>query len=183
MKLEGYHNTGASNVEDILQHGFKYKYSDEHWLGQGIYFFSDIDTAVSNIDMLAHDEEIKTIAAEIAVDDTKFLDLDIRGNLNAFRKFCSEKIASLKKQGKRFCINESNRKKAMLKYKCFFIDLFKMEKGYEVITKTFAKENPPYAEVIDGINYLGLPFLERYICVSSNEYIVKKNLVEKEWIV
>lgn len=71
----------------------------------------------------------------------------------------------------------------MLKYKCFFMDLFKVENEYAVISKTFTKENPPYAEPIDGIKYLGLGFLEKYICVSSNKYIVKKNLVEKEWFV
>ena len=58
-----------------------------------------------------------------------------------------------------------------------------MEKGIGVVSKTFPKDNPPYAEDIPGIKYMGLSFLEKYICVSSNEYIVKKNLVEKEWIV
>lgn len=63
------------------------------------------------------------------------------------------------------------------------MDLFKIEKGYVVISKTFPKEQTPYAEPIDNISYLGLAFLEKYICVSNNEYIVKKNLVEREWIV
>lgn len=183
MKLEGYHNTEVTNVSDILQHGFIYEHSDTHWLGQGIYFFADIDTAMDNIEMLEHDDEIKTIAVEIEVDDSKYLDLDIKGNLNSFRKYCREKIKELKESGKEFVINESNKKKAMLKYKCFLLDLFKFENGYAVISKTFAKDSPPYAEPIDNINYLGLSFLEKYICVSSNEYIVKKNLVEKEWIV
>lgn len=183
MKLEGYHNTESSNVEHILREGFIYKYSDEHWLGQGIYFFADVDTAIDNIDMLKHDDEIKTIAVEIDVDDSAFLDLDVKENLNSFRKYCQDQTNLLKENGKEFVIKESDSKKAMRIYKCFFMDLFKSENGYDVISKTFAKDNPPYAIPIKGRKYLGLPFLEKYICVSSNEYIVKKNLVEKEWVV
>lgn len=54
-----------------------------------------------------------------------------------------------------------------------------MEKGCAVVAKTFAKENPPYVEHIEGVKRFGLAFLEKYICVNSNEYIVKKNLVEE----
>ena len=60
MKIEGYHNTERSNVEDILKNGFQPKFNEKHWLGQGIYFFSDVDIASSNVDMLTHKEEIKT---------------------------------------------------------------------------------------------------------------------------
>lgn len=183
MNLEGYHNTEVSKVESIFQQGFIYNHSDEHWLGQGIYFFADIDTAVANIDMLAHEHEIKTIAVEIDVEDTAFLDLDIRENLNSFRKYCREKAQALKEEGKEFVVKESDKRKAMLKYRCFFMDWFKLERGYAVIAKTFPKDNPPYAEPVEGIKYFGLAFLEKYICVNSNEYIVKKNLVEKELIV
>ena len=41
-------------------------------MGQGIYFFSDVDIASSNVDMLTHKEEIKTIAVEIDVAKDEF---------------------------------------------------------------------------------------------------------------
>lgn len=116
--------------------------------GQGIYFFSDIDTAAINLDMLTHEDEIDTIAVEIEAEESQFLDLDNSKNLNTFRSYCQ-----------------------------------KTGNDYVVVSKTFAKDNPPYAEPIEGIKYLGLSFLETYICVGCNEYIVKKNLVEREWIV
>lgn len=184
MNLKGYHNTKASNVECILKNGFTYKHNDEHWLGQGIYFFADDETAIDNLDMLMHDEEMKTIAVEIEVDESLYLDLDVKENLNSFRKYFSEKRRLLEKSGNALLVKETDKRKAMLKYRCFFMDLFKRERGYTVISKTFAKDSPPYAEPIENIVYFGLPFLEKYICVSSNEYIVKKNLVEREeWIV
>ena len=46
MKLEGYHNTEAANIEDIFQNGFIRTPNNKHWLGQGIYFFADVDVAI-----------------------------------------------------------------------------------------------------------------------------------------
>ncbi|MBR3809179.1 MAG: hypothetical protein IKK46_02615, partial [Clostridia bacterium] len=39
------HGTDASVVNDILKNGFIYKPNDEHWLGDGIYFFLDENLA------------------------------------------------------------------------------------------------------------------------------------------
>lgn len=42
-KVIGYHTTAIENVEDILKKGFHMSPSDRgHWLGRGIYFFSDL---------------------------------------------------------------------------------------------------------------------------------------------
>lgn len=183
MKIEGYHNTERSNVEDILKNGFQPKFNEKHWLGQGIYFFSDVDIASSNIDMLTHKEEIKTIAVEIDVVEDEFLDLDIPQALNDFRRYCNNMILSYKKQGKELFAPGVDKRSAILKYRCFFLDLYKQQNNYGVVAKTFPKDAPPYAEKIEGLPYLGYPFYERYLCVKGNEYIIKKNLVEKEWLV
>ena len=61
---------------------------------------------------------------------------------------------------------------------------YKEEKGYKVVSKTFAKDNPQYAEKVIGFEkYFGLPFLETYICVSKNEYIINKAIIEREWLI
>lgn len=97
MKLEGYHNTEEKNVEHILRDGFVSKTSDEHWLGQGIYFFADIDLAIDNIDMLKHESEVKTIAVEIQVDESEFLDLDKKENLNVLENIVKKTLKYSKK--------------------------------------------------------------------------------------
>lgn len=185
MEIDGYHNTDASNVDNIFKHGFTYRYSDTHWLGQGIYFFADAETAFLNLNMLDHTEEQKTIEVKIEVPESEFLDMDNTENLNSFIQYCENQLQLLKQQGKAYTVKENDKKKAMLKFKCFFLDAFKAEKGYGVIIKTFPKEKPPYAATIhiNGIDRLGLAFLEKYICVSDNKYIVKKNLIEQEWMV
>lgn len=183
MKLEGYHNTEASRVEDIFRNGFICKPNKKHWLGQGIYFFADVDTAIDNVDMLKHEDEIKTIAVEIDVEDSAYLDLDIGKNNNFFRRYCINKEKALKEMGLELIIDETDKRQAALIYKCFFMDLFKQENGYAVLSKTFPKDSPPYAEKNESIKYLGLPFLEKYICVNNNKYIVNKSVIEREWLI
>lgn len=139
-----------------------------------------MDVAINNLDMLEHEEEVKTIAVEIEVEDAAYFDLDVIKNNNAFRKYCIKKEKELKEQGKELVIEQSDKREAVQIYKCFFMDLFKQEHGYEVLSKTFSKENPPYGKNINGISYLGLPFLEKYICVNDNKYIINKKVIERE---
>ncbi|WP_299235489.1 hypothetical protein [uncultured Bacteroides sp.] len=183
MRLKGYHNTEVHNIESILKDGFLCEHNPKHWLGQGIYFFADADTAIVNIDMLHHKDKITTIIAEIDIEDSAYLDLDLRQNNNAFRNYCKTKAETLKATGQELILKGTDKRQAAQIYKCFFMDLFKQEHGYAVLSKTFAKENPPYAPKIENIEYLGLPFLEKYICVSDNKYIVSKTVLEGEWLV
>lgn len=48
QKIIGYHGTKAKNVNPILKNGFiiaPKKDGDNHWLGHGIYFYSDYELA------------------------------------------------------------------------------------------------------------------------------------------
>ena len=166
-----------------MSNGFKAKRSNKHWLGQGIYFFADISTALNNIDMLTHKDAIKTIGVEIVVSPAQYLDLDNPDNLNAFRRYYQSKISEFETSGVKFNIQKTDKKTASLIYRCLIMDLYKDEKNFAVISKTFAKDQPPYAEKINNIKWFGLPFLEKYICVRDNTYIIKKTIIEEEWVV
>ena len=41
LSLEGYHGTLSSNVTSIEQNNFNISRGDNHWLGEGVYFFED----------------------------------------------------------------------------------------------------------------------------------------------
>lgn len=183
MKIIGYHNTESDNVDDIIANGFKPKKNEKHWLGQGIYFFDDSEIAFRNIDMLTHEKDIKTIAAEIDVEDNQFLNLDKPQKLNEFRSYFNQLYQDMKREGLQLVVKGKAEKDVLLTYRCFILDLYKKEKGYHVVTKTFPKDNPPYAETVVDLKYFGLPFLETYICVSGNEYITNMNVMEREWLV
>ena len=40
-RFEGYHGTDTAHTESIQTNNFKPSISDEHWLGDGTYFFID----------------------------------------------------------------------------------------------------------------------------------------------
>lgn len=100
-----------------------------------------------------------------------------------FRSYFNQLYPKIE-EGIQLVIKGKTKKDSLLIYRCFVLDLFKKEKGYEVVAKTFAKYSPPYAEKVVGFeDYFGLPFLEKYICVSEDKYIINKDVIEREWLV
>lgn len=45
--LEGFHGTNANNVPLILSEGFNESAGDDHWLGDGTYFFVEGPTGTN----------------------------------------------------------------------------------------------------------------------------------------
>lgn len=101
VRLEGYHGTNAEVVEDILEHGVLQSEGDEHWLGDGAYFFVEgsagVDpqgAAVKWAIASAYNNELKRntyhrysiIRAEINLDETTFLDLTTTEGMRVFNK-------------------------------------------------------------------------------------------------
>lgn len=142
MKIIGYHNTESDNVEDIITNGFKYRKNEKHWLGQGIYFFDNLDMAFRNIDMLDHEKDIKTIVAEINVTDSEFLNLDEVKNLNEFRKFCSQLYQKMEKEGIELVIKGKSKNVALLTYRCFSWIYLKKKKGIRLYQRHLQKITP-----------------------------------------
>ena len=143
MKIEGYHNTKSENITSILQNGFKCRYNDKHWLGQGIYFFADYDIAILNLNMLEQNETIKTICVEIDVPDDQFIDFDIVENLNQLRIYCNEKENELQTLGKKILFKDTDPREARQKLKCFFWIYLKKKKAMPSFPKPFQKKILP----------------------------------------
>ena len=123
MKIVGYHNTESDNVDDIIANGFVCKKNEKHWLGQGIYFFNDADTAFRNIDMLDHEKDIKTIIAEINIADSQFLNLDDPTKLNEFRHYFNQAYQRMEEEGTRLTIKGKNTKDVLLIYRLSLIHI------------------------------------------------------------
>ena len=45
-KIIGFHATDKALANSIIANGFSFSRSEEHWLGNGVYFFADPDLAV-----------------------------------------------------------------------------------------------------------------------------------------
>lgn len=187
FEIEGFHNTEIKNIDDIIKNEFIPVYRKTHWLGQGIYFFDNLDIANDNKNMLEEFDEMVTIGVKIKVPMKHYLDLDNKDNQTIFREYCNEVIDTLGEAGLEILYKEAEQEKKNIKklvvFRCFCLDLYKTEKKFFVITKTFPKDNPCYGIKIKNFDFLGFPYLERYICVSDNLYIENKRIIEQEWIV
>ena len=83
-----YHGTDLENAKKICKNGFRWKQNDEHWLGNGVYFYLDRDLAewwTTNPSKI-FGTEIKVpciLSAEVSIKDERVLDLR---NLQDYRE-------------------------------------------------------------------------------------------------
>ncbi|HPR95840.1 MAG TPA: hypothetical protein PK466_05890 [Thermotogota bacterium] len=189
--LIGYHGTKSSNVSGILSENFKepiVKKEDNHWLGHGIYFFSDFELAewwaktkvkIHNKKYSA-DDRASVIKAEIQAD--RIIDLDLPSKMNEFVEYCHKFQEEIVEQGIVLDFisdkkNSNTPEKISKRKRCFFMDSYKLDRDIEVILFTFSKENPSYASSRYHkrlFKELDLHYNEKQICVSKPSNIVKR---------
>ena len=172
MNIVGYHGTTVYNAKEIIKSGFKIekcKSRNDHWLGIGIYFFTDVSYAHWWANMR---EPGVVLSGNIKCDDNKYLDLD---NVQEINKF-TDKCRYYKKQypGKYLDKNQ---------YRCAMIELYKNDFDYLVVSKTFVltKKSTFYKKYVlhlKMINEMGMPLVQRQICVGS-ESIIYDICIEK----
>ena len=77
MYFTGYHGTNKESADAILNDkGFLISKGEEHWLGDGIYFYPDFGDAL-NWKYEASDSEVEAVLHTIIrVEDDEYLDLD-----------------------------------------------------------------------------------------------------------
>lgn len=99
--IEGFHGTDENLVESITTNGFKESKGDDHWLGDGTYFFVEGSTgadpkgaAVKWAIVEAYDKHLKrniyhkyaVIKCTMEIDDDNFLDLTTLEGMKIFNK-------------------------------------------------------------------------------------------------
>lgn len=166
MKKVVFHGTASNDIDrlinDILVNGFNYKKRDNHWLGQGIYFFSEIEWAFQWSNQPRNkDKDTCILEATIFCNDNEFLDLDLPGG--------HRKITSAIKD-----INNELKENNILVFKfkneeqkrCFYLDFIKKKYSYQIIKHTFILENKNSITRDIGIGLSQIQY-----CVSSNKNI------------
>jgi len=190
-ELVGYHGTKSSNISDIISNNFKEPIvakNNDHWLGHGIYFFSDYELAEwwAKIKVNKHNKKYNTkdkasvIKAEIQAD--QIVDLDNPFKMNDFIDFCQVFQEEIVKKGIILDFTSENKRnnspeKISKRKRCFFLDVYKKDKSIEVIIYTFSKTNPSYASSKyhrSLFKELGFHYNEKQICVSEPGNIRKR---------
>lgn len=152
----GYHGTIKEIAQRIIDEKFTFSDRDDHWLGNGIYFFGYKCDAVwwakleTKKSIPANEPAV--IQADIIFSAEDFIDLDDRSQLEIFNEYYKEYTKLSVK------ISFKNEKQM----RCFLIDTFMRDKDLNIIAYTFKRSNCLFKE---------LPYNQRQICVRDNKYI------------
>lgn len=179
MNCDAYHVTDSSVTNNILKEGFKPRFSKTHYLGQGTYCFELLDIAKLYVAsskkessfLFSRDPSILKVS--IKVDDINYLNLDDHNELLKFEEYMQKEIESGLDN---ITLKYQNKKNANCLITYFYLDLYKRDKNYYVVRKTFTKSRPSYSYNPEGPSYWGLNYLETYICISDNKSIEKIDL-------
>ncbi|MCT6514741.1 hypothetical protein OQZ55_03960 [Bacillus subtilis] len=181
-KLVGYHGTFEEHSESILSDGFKPQVRNNHWLGQGTYFYTNKKLAHwwisknSKTDPLKKKIKSKSviIKAEIEEDTKKILDLDINEDIDLFFDCFKEYEPYLRR------LHLSDNKHVN---RCACIDFLAEIFDWTVIKQTFEKDDhkPSYGKV-DTIKFdsnvipIDIHYKETQVCVRDQTCIKSKEI-------
>lgn len=173
----GYHATSSVFVNSIKKYGFKFKYNEEHWLGNGVYFFLDpylaewwgrnptkkFGSDLPNDKIL----QVKITALEDDVCDLRILKDYLFCN-ETYKMFCSE----LEDAGEPILHSEITKTHLRCMYFDWLVENFKVK----VCIASFFKVNPEYLEIgqmqQQSLNKsIGIPFYEVQLCVFDKGVI------------
>ncbi len=181
-KLYLYHGTELKNAKKILNGEFKVKKNEEHWLGNGIYFFGDEPLArwwTTNPTPKFGTPQIKTpvvIECQIEIEKQDILDLRCLEDY----KFFSETYKNI--YLKQMLCNGSDQPLEIKKLRCAFCDFMQERYQYKMIVGTFYQPKQPYLPTRYGKYFkkFKLPYIEIQYSIFDNDIITKKEILEME---
>lgn len=183
MKITCYHATDRACAVDIIQNRFLIKANMEHWLGDGIYFFTDkclADWWLKNPSGKYGVKITNPVIVKTTIDIPKEQVLDLR-NLDEY----TETINDLKKYfGRMFAVNVSDLSRVPINWKqlqCAFFNYYKEYKHKTLIIGSFDSEEQPYRNGNNGnvLDFSDLQYVETQVCLqeSAQNYINSKEIL------
>ena len=175
FKIIGFHGTFVEAIDSIVKEGFHIVRRDNHWLGQGVYFYDNSPLArwwISRNSKSDHQKRDKgtsfvVIKAQLSSTVDSVLDLDSVEGVNSFYQKIHENWDVFR------TVQFSNDEHKNL---CFVLDVLSEQYGFKIIIKTFESLDPSYGLVNTRafdreLFKLNVRYKERQICVRSNPCI------------
>ena len=169
MNEIGYHGTCSKYRYNIEKNGLdpaKCKHRDDHWLGQGVYFFDDYEKALwwaSSISSQNDNCGGIIFKSNIEAPDEEVLNLDDNKQLDAFMTETLKTLEEVKK---------------LVLERCQYLRMLISELSFLITT---TKRNYSERELQKKImDIIGIKFQERQICVSKKECIKSTKLIYNE---
>ena len=161
----GYHGTSKPNAASILSDGFLPSTKDNEWLGNGIYFFSSIETAMYWADR-QYSNNSAVLQSNLCASREEHLNLSIPADFHKYYDFIQEYIKELKDQGAPLPVfKDKNGKVGERIERCFWCNLYARTHSIKLISFIFPQ--------IQSGNTFGIPNLlyNRQICVFDQSAI------------
>ncbi|PRO64558.1 hypothetical protein [Alkalicoccus urumqiensis] len=184
VDINGFHGTKEDYARSICESKtFTYKNRDNHWLGQGIYFFRDDPEQAMKwaLKGLKHGDKGVVIRTKISSDFSSFLDLNTQTGIERFQQHVEEvdsvvsKIESLQVKA----TIDGKQNNANHRMRCAVMDLLPPQ--IKIVQQYFEIENPP--KKISENEFLRKMNIKPYsvqICVRDKEVIDQESIVIHE---
>lgn len=173
----GYHATAIENVELILTQGFEFKRNKEHWLGNGVYFFTDLALAYwwkSNptikFGSFSQNKVILKALMKVGRDDV----CDLRELKDYI--FCYDQYNLFAKELEELGEPIQTRKLSVEELRCIFFDWLAERFCLKLCVGCFYKKTPKYLKHDTDrcktlMPDLKIPYNEIQMCVFDNSII------------
>lgn len=189
IDLTGYYGTCSNSIESIERYGMdpdRVKYREDHWLGQGVYFFENWDKAMWWAEDISRKEKNRgsfpiIYQTDLSAKESEVLDLDNEKVVDQFYSRIQDVQAEIEADAKgRYPIFDAQKLRAV------YFDYYKKEYGISVIICTFSKactksgtyrDKEDLKRQIRLVRALGVSYKEKQICVSKKECIVNTVMV------
>lgn len=163
MNICCYHGTDEASSQSILSSKeFIVKRRQDHWLGNGVYFFIDDFKKAewwANQITKKNGKLPVVLYLNLDVDDTELLNLNIESDLDTLNNFSKELFKDLKKYNVFIKFKDEH------ELNCFVLDrFFEKYPNYKVVRRTFNSTNKKVGES-------GFGMLSDQICIMNQEII------------
>lgn len=177
MDMLVYHGTDERAAGNIIMDGFVSKYNDEHWLGNGTYFFTDFSLAKWWVTRPSEKFGTKinvpvVLQCSIHVDDDRVLDLLKLDDYIQFSNIFEKEFYP------QYVEWETEKTPIWKKLRCAFCDYIKKVYEIDAIIGNFYKQNQPYLPGKHGnvFDDFLLQYTEVQVCVFNREIIGDKDM-------
>lgn len=179
MILEVYHGTNYTNAENIIKTDFFYEYNNEHWLGNGVYFFLDLSlaqwwTTKPSKKFGTKIRKPAIIKVTLDIPEENILDLRKLSDYSEFISLYFNEYMPLLRSGV-FDIITTNRNQV----RCSFCDYLKREYELKVIVGNFSLLSQPYLpdKYKEFSKAMSLYYIETQLCLYDSRCIIKKDII------
>ncbi len=174
IKFKAYHGTDASVVNDILKNGFIYKPNDEHWLGDGIYFFLDENLAewwTTNPTKKSgmHIQDPAIIECTIEIEEEHLLDLR---NLKNYTNYVDLYNSFFRE----WAFRARDEKVNFNQIRCAFFNYISKVYSVDAIIAPFIVPEQPYMPQYRDTKYadeMRIMYTEIQLCINKSQSVIK----------